>query len=65
MRKWKNVRMTYVNITLMTTQGSDTETSIFKCNSSKRSQVHACGKWPNFHRPLKYWFQFHGIRVFR
>ena len=29
-------------VTLMTSQGSDTETSSFKCDSSKRSQVYAC-----------------------
>ena len=28
-----------IHITLMKSQGSDTETSIFKCNSSKRSQA--------------------------
>ena len=49
----------------MTSQCSDTVTSIFKCNSSITITSLRLLKMPSFHRHLKYSSQFLSIRVSR
>ena len=53
-------------ITFMTSQGSDTVTSIFlNIVILKIPKVYARWKWPSFHGRLKYVSHFQDIRVFR
>ena len=45
----------------MTSQGSDTVTSIFKCNGSNTMKSLRLLKWPSFHRHCSWHPSFFGI----